>query len=99
MVFWFCISFINIDYGIPILTFDLSLLNWLYITSFNLFFGYESFYSTEVDYSQIIKSKVELNYYLLRTPIQLYSDFSYYYNVDKDKFDYSFTPIMIKGFY
>ncbi len=84
------------EYGLSLLYPDISIFNWSFLESFNAYIGYEGVFQKELSPVNIIYSKLELDYYLLRIPIPFESSFTYFYNWGTNEFDYNFNPISIQ---
>lgn len=90
------VSYINVEYGIPLVYLDLSIFTFMYLTTFDLFVGYESFFTSEVEYDQIVKSRISLGYFFLRMPFEFETKFTCFYDIDDSEFGYSFLPVGFK---
>lgn len=84
-------SYNNIEYAKPVLYPDLSIFNWIYFKSLDLYTGYESFYSESSDYNQLVSSRLSLTYNFLRMPIDLSTGFTVYYDITDSEWNYTFT--------
>lgn len=83
----------KIEYNLPLFYPDISIFNWIYFSAFDLYAGYESFYSKNTEYYHLVNSRLSLSYYILRVPISFQTEFNIYYDINNGKPDYIFSPI------
>lgn len=83
----------SIDFGGNILKSEWSLFNWLYINDFDLYGGYSSLYTSSSRYDQYLWAKIRMRYFLLRTNVELKTEFTFY--IDPLTGDYKANVIPI----